>query len=172
MVGTMTPKNCVLAPCFTCPRPALPFAWPARFIATPSQGQASHATRLQSQHAQLSGQHAVKHVPTKNVTVCRATKQRSAASVNLTAEVPGSNRLLWERVDRWVVFSDLHVTHDTCEVCIEVLRRVHEEAVARDAGILFLGDFWHFKEDLPVRPLNQVTPHQRPGPPHHLLRCK
>jgi DNA repair exonuclease SbcCD nuclease subunit len=39
-------------------------------------------------------------------------------------------------------------------VCLEVLRRVHAEAVERQAGILFLGDFWHVRGSLPVEPLN------------------
>lgn len=33
---------------------------------------------------------------------------------------------------------------------------MHAEAAARDAGILFLGDFWSAKEVLPVEPLTQV----------------
>ena len=43
---------------------------------------------------------------------------------------------------RWVVFSDLHVAPRTAGVAVEVLRRVHAEAEARDAGVLFLGEPW------------------------------
>ena len=46
----------------------------------------------------------------------------------------------WENVDKWVMFSDLHVSVKTLNVCISVLRRIKKEAVARKAGILFLGN--------------------------------
>ena len=45
--------------------------------------------------------------------------------------------------DRWVVFTDLHCAPSTLETCLQVLRRVHELAVEREAGVMFLGDFWH-----------------------------
>jgi predicted MPP superfamily phosphohydrolase len=57
------------------------------------------------------------------------------------------------RCRRWVVFSDLHLNRKTSEVCVDVLRAVHREALARDAGILFLGDFWHARGAIPVEPL-------------------
>jgi hypothetical protein len=38
---------------------------------------------------------------------------------------------------------------------------VHREAVARDAGILFLGDFWHVRGALPVEPLNAALHEMR-----------
>lgn len=38
-----------------------------------------------------------------------------------------------------LVFSDLHVSPKTLDTCCQVLRRVREEAAAREAGILFLG---------------------------------
>ena len=43
-----------------------------------------------------------------------------------------------------LVFSDLHVSLKTLDTCCQVLRRVREEAAARDAGILFLG-VWKFR---------------------------
>eukprot|EP00850_Spirogloea_muscicola_P005728 SM000026S08977 [mRNA] locus=s26:861309:884420:+ [translate_table: standard] len=60
----------------------------------------------------------------------------------------------WATVARWVVFSDLHLSRRTCEICIQVLQAVHAAAVAREAGIIFLGDFWHARGALPVEPLN------------------
>ena len=42
---------------------------------------------------------------------------------------------------RWLAFSDLHVSHKTRATCLAVLHRVHEEAACRGAGILFLGGF-------------------------------
>jgi hypothetical protein len=39
-----------------------------------------------------------------------------------------------------VVFSDLHVNSKTLQPCLDVLRRVHEEARSRQAGVLFLGE--------------------------------
>lgn len=60
-------------------------------------------------------------------------------------------------VDKWVVFSDLHVTPATLPTCMRVLERVHQEALDRRAGILFLGDFWDKRGDLAVLPLNEVV---------------
>ena len=54
---------------------------------------------------------------------------------------------------RWVVFSDLHVNRKTAPVAMQVLRAVHETALERDAGIIFLGDFWHARGAIPVEPL-------------------
>ena len=62
----------------------------------------------------------------------------------------------WEDVERWIAFSDLHVSRRTIDTCIKVLRKVHEEAMDRNAGVLFLGDFWHARGSLPVEPLNEV----------------
>ena len=36
---------------------------------------------------------------------------------------------------------------------MEVLRAVHDEAEARSAGVVFLGDFWHARGAIPVEPL-------------------
>ena len=57
------------------------------------------------------------------------------------------------RTKKWIVFSDLHVNRKTCDTAMEVLRTVHENAVAQDAGIIFLGDFWHARGAIPVEPL-------------------
>ncbi|DBB02750.1 TPA: hypothetical protein ACH3X3_011689 [Trebouxia sp. C0006] len=62
----------------------------------------------------------------------------------------------WPSVCKWVVFSDLHVSPKTLDVCLEVLREVRNAASLRGAGVLFLGDFWHVKGPLAVRPLNAV----------------
>ena len=61
-----------------------------------------------------------------------------------------------ESVERWIVFSDLHVSKRTMETCREVLRRVHAEATAQNAGVVFLGDFWHARGAIPVEPLNEA----------------
>jgi DNA repair exonuclease SbcCD nuclease subunit len=55
-----------------------------------------------------------------------------------------------------VIFSDLHVKSASIEVCEEVLHRVHQEALERNAGIIFLGDFWHVRGALSVELLNRV----------------
>ena len=47
----------------------------------------------------------------------------------------------WEDIDRWVMFSDLHVSVKTLATCIAVLKKVKQEATKRKAGILFLGKF-------------------------------
>lgn len=52
---------------------------------------------------------------------------------------------LHSRARTWVVFSDLHCSTQTVDVCRTVLRTVHETALQHDAGIIFLGDFWHLR---------------------------
>jgi hypothetical protein len=59
-------------------------------------------------------------------------------------------------MDRWLVFSDLHVKASSMDVCEEVLRRVNAEAAARNAGVIFLGDLWHIRGTLSVELLNRV----------------
>ncbi|KAK9812526.1 hypothetical protein WJX73_005975 [Symbiochloris irregularis] len=78
----------------------------------------------------------------------------SPKSVDLASGVPAGSH--WQSVERWVVFSDLHVSARTSDVCCQVLDRVKAEAAARKAGVLFLGDFWQQRGALPVTPLNAV----------------
>jgi DNA repair exonuclease SbcCD nuclease subunit len=42
------------------------------------------------------------------------------------------------------------------ETCEHVLEKVHDEALKRNAGIIFLGDFWHVRGALSVELLNRV----------------
>lgn len=92
---------------------------------------------------------------------------RAAASTS-AVEVPESVVALnppgksWDKVEQWVVFSDLHVSVRSLDVCLEVLRKVKHEATKRKAGILFLGKhslllcklcsscshFWHIRSRL------------------------
>eukprot|EP01036_Dinobryon_divergens_P023323 gene23323-31654_t len=57
---------------------------------------------------------------------------------------------------KWIIFSDLHVKSSSIETCELVLKLVHEESVKRNAGIIFLGDFWHVRGSLSVELLNRV----------------
>ena len=57
---------------------------------------------------------------------------------------------------RFVLFTDLHVQRSTLPVCLRVLRKVAEEARARSAGVICLGDFWHAGGLLHTRQLNAV----------------
>jgi hypothetical protein len=68
-----------------------------------------------------------------------ATPQFDASSLFKGLPSPKS---LWHTPRLWVCFTDLHLSTKTLAICIEVLQRVHREAVVRDAGIVFLGDFW------------------------------
>lgn len=61
-----------------------------------------------------------------------------------------------ESMSRWIIFSDLHVKDSTIEVCEEVLIKVHEAARERQAGVIFLGDFWHIRGALNVELLNRI----------------
>lgn len=58
--------------------------------------------------------------------------------------------------DRWVVFTDLHCSPVTLNTTLQVLETVHDTALQRQAGVLFLGDFWHHRGTLRVDCLNAV----------------
>jgi len=58
-----------------------------------------------------------------------------------------------------LLFSDLHLSKSTYETCMEVLRRVHTEAIALGCTVGFLGDFFdkvHSRGTLPVNILNEL----------------
>ena len=60
---------------------------------------------------------------------------------------------------KWLVFSDLHVMPSTLSTCIRVLNEVHVTAQRLDAGILFLGDFWHHRGVVRVSAARPLTFH-------------
>jgi len=64
---------------------------------------------------------------------------RNTTAVAAAATTPKGKR--WETVKEWVMFSDLHVSVKSLDVCVSVLRKVKKEAAARKAGILFLGQY-------------------------------
>ena len=79
----------------------------------------------------------------------------SAAAIDFelqTIQAP----LRHQQTSKWVIFSDLHVKSTSIESCEQVLHAVHEAALARNAGIIFLGDFWHVRGALSVDLLNRV----------------
>ena len=57
---------------------------------------------------------------------------------------------------KWVTFTDLHCSPSTLDTCLAVLDYVHQVAVERNAGILFLGDWWHHRGTIRVDILNAV----------------
>lgn len=63
---------------------------------------------------------------------------------------------LFEHYHQWVAFTDLHCATATVETCKQVLQKVHFEASQRDAGILFLGDWWHVRGSLKVDLVNAM----------------
>ncbi len=64
--------------------------------------------------------------------------------------------MLHRQVKKWIIFSDLHVKGSSIDNCEQVLHEVHLAAVARQAGIIFLGDFWHVRGAINVDLLNRV----------------
>lgn len=56
----------------------------------------------------------------------------------------------------WIIFSDLHVKGSSIETCETVLREVNKCAQQKNAGVIFLGDFWHVRGALSVELLNRV----------------
>lgn len=61
-----------------------------------------------------------------------------------------------QQYDRWVVLTDLHCSPDTLQTCLQVLEYVHTVAASRQAGVAFLGDFWHHRGSLRIDCLNAV----------------
>ena len=57
---------------------------------------------------------------------------------------------------RWVMFTDLHCATSTLDTCIEVLEAVHQAAIERNAGVLFLGDWWHHRGTIRIDLLNSI----------------
>jgi DNA repair exonuclease SbcCD nuclease subunit len=57
---------------------------------------------------------------------------------------------------KWVVFTDLHCSPATLQTSMQVLDVVHSTALQCNAGVLFLGDFWHHRGTLRVDCLNAV----------------
>jgi len=78
--------------------------------------------------------------------------ENGTGSALITLPAPG----IFQEKRRWIFFTDLHVRKSTLQTCVHVLRFVHKEAVKRDAGVAFLGDFWHIRGDIPIEPLNSV----------------
>ena len=65
------------------------------------------------------------------------------------------------KYENWVCFTDLHCSPSSLETCLEVLNEVHDVAVQKNAGVLFLGDFWHHRGTLRVDCLNAILEHFR-----------
>lgn len=76
--------------------------------------------------------------PRCHTTVASVASAKPVRQLVSTGDRPKGKR--WETVDKWVMFSDLHVSVKTLEVCLSVLRKIKKEAVARKAGIVFLGE--------------------------------
>eukprot|EP00898_Chlorokybus_atmophyticus_P004725 jgi/Chlat1/5253/Chrsp33S00387 len=120
-----------------------------------SQHAALKQSRLYSTGQPAVGSLAVegtsRRASTKVDDGARVKSARSRDSLRRKAHAPD-----WDAIESWVVFSDLHLSTKTQETCLAVLQHVHEVARQRNAGILFLGDFWHLRGSLPVEPLNAV----------------
>lgn len=65
-------------------------------------------------------------------------------------------QLCHTKCTRWIIFSDLHVMPSTLTTCLQVLEFVHSTAIEKQAGILFLGDFWHHRGYVRVDCLNAI----------------
>lgn len=61
-----------------------------------------------------------------------------------------------DKFSKIVLFSDLHVSPKTIDVCLDTLNAVHEIALERGAAVGFLGDFWDVRGILPVGCVNQI----------------
>ena len=99
--------------------------------------------------------------PAAHCNAALAAAEPAAPVRNLATGSDKPKGKRWESINKWVMFSDLHVSAKTLNVCISVLRKIKKEAVARKAGIVFLGNAmtqkawvmftfqWHFCASLP-----------------------
>ena len=55
-----------------------------------------------------------------------------------------------------VVFSDLHLREQSADVCFRVLEHVRKRALETDKHVIFSGDFWHIRYQVPVRLQNRL----------------
>lgn len=101
----------------------------------------AHATAMIKSIRLLSRQPAAlsRLFPRAQNTAFLAASEVSAPYKDLDAADDKLKGKQWDSLDRWVMFSDLHVSTRSLDTCIEVLRQIRHEAVARNAGILFLG---------------------------------
>ena len=83
-----------------------------------------------------AGRYAQSTLRSKAFVTAAATSAR-VKDLAQAADRPTGQR--WDSLDRWVMFSDLHVSTRTLNTCIDVLRKIKQEAEARQAGVLFLG---------------------------------
>jgi hypothetical protein len=82
---------------------------------------------------------------------CRTARTFEVATLSSNSSLPHSS------VKQWVVFSDLHVSPGSLNLCLEVLDRVSAEVRSRPfCGAIFLGDFWHLRGAVRVDILNSV----------------
>ena len=72
-------------------------------------------------------------------------RQEDVIDVPFSDETIQQAMMCHSKCRKWLVFSDLHVMPSTLSTCIHVLDEVHAAAQRLDAGILFLGDFWHHR---------------------------
>lgn len=123
-------------------------------VAFAYQAFAAHAHGVR-----CSALHAPEARPAKRPTTSRrqAIRQQPAPNVDpeSTLKIVSPPKRLQE-VSRFVLLSDLHVKSDTLDAALAALSRAHKEAVAREGGIIFCGDFWHARGALPVALLHHV----------------
>eukprot|EP00960_Hanusia_phi_P030134 748400-Hanusia_phi.AAC.12 len=121
---------------------------------TPSgyvQSEGFHWTRVLKQEANRRDDINVDSVMPSSLDEVANVKPISFADLKMQA-----NSTLSRTPDKWIVFSDLHVSRNSLETCLHVLGRIHHEASIRNAGVIFLGDFWHEKGVLRVDALNSI----------------
>lgn len=90
------------------------------------------------------------HTSIPVVDISHDTNENDAVIQTLTS--PSNHASM----SQWIIFSDLHVKGASIDTCEEVLRAVHQTAIDKNAGIIFLGDFWHVRGSLSVELLNRV----------------
>ena len=130
-------------------RPLNPAARPPlqAWTAVPSgrRGAATAATAAAAAAAPAKGKRGKKGAasePSSDETPAAASPAFSppaSAAIDLQRYAPRWGLEPAELPQQWLTFSDLHVSKNTRATCMAVLEQVHEEAVRRNAGILFLG---------------------------------
>lgn len=86
------------------------------------------------------------------VSIDQTDHVRSSSTLPLLSQA----EYIASHYSKWVTFTDLHCSPSTLNTTLETLSTIHTIASSRNAGVLFLGDFWHHRGSLPIPTLNSV----------------
>jgi hypothetical protein len=104
------------------------------------QGAASAAATAAAAKGRRGAASDASNEASATAAAAAASTPPAPAAIDLQQHAPRWALEAGALPQRWLTFSDLHVSKNTLATCLAVLEQVHEEAARRGAGILFLGE--------------------------------